>query len=129
MKYLLPVFALALVGCIHAPQAGLGVTPGVPPPSPAQVSQCESLRTWHNVWTILGTISGAGAGAQGSIDAVVTDKNAQIGVGIGAASFGVLAGISAVAAGIDSDNYALHNCNDVLTRAYSQTVVSPNPAP
>ena len=119
----LPLLCLALVGCIHAPAAGsIGVTPGTPGPSQAQISSCETTRTWQNVWTITATVFGGAAGAQGGADAVVTDKTAQTGIAIGVAASGVIAAVAAAAGGIESSTYATDNCQTVLSQAASVAV-------
>jgi hypothetical protein len=119
MRYLVPIFALALMGCIHAPTAGsLAVTPGVPSPTQAQIDACEKTRTWHNVWTIMGTVSGALSGAGGGAETIVQDnKTAVTGIAIGSAAFGVLATVAATAAGMEADAYSTANCQTVLSQA------------
>jgi hypothetical protein len=119
MKYLaLLAFTPLLVGCIHEPVAGsLAVAPGTSGPSAQQVSSCRTTRTWHNIWTIAGTVFGGAAGAQGTADAVVKDQTTQTAIGIGVASAGVLAAISAAAAGIEADAYSTDNCQAILSQA------------
>lgn len=118
-QFILGVFGLCLVGCIHAPTGGMAVAPGTPAPSPTAVAACQKERTWHNIWTVSASLFGGLAGAQGTVDAVVTDKTAQTGIGIGAAATGVLAAISATAAGIEADSYATDNCQVILMQAAS----------
>jgi hypothetical protein len=117
MRYLPVLLCLTLLGCIHRPTGSLALTPGTPAPTPQQVSSCESALTWHNVWTLLGAGMGGVAGAEGSIDAVTTNKTVQTGVGIGVAAAGVLAAISGVAAGIESSSYATGNCQVILSQS------------
>ncbi len=117
MKHFAPVISLVLLGCIHEPEHRAGAIPGVPVPSPAQVSSCESTRSWHNFWVMSGAFFGAAVGAEGSADAVTTNKTAQAGIGIGTATSGVLAAVSAAAAGIEADTYASSNCQAILSQA------------
>jgi hypothetical protein len=125
MRYVLfPVVCLALVGCIHSPKGNLAASPGTPPPTPQQISLCESARTAHNVWTILGSVFGGVAGAQGAVDTVVTNKDAQIGIGIGVAASGIMSAVSATVASMKASDYATHNCDAVLSQA-NAGVVSP----
>jgi len=117
MKYL-PILCLTLIGCIHAPMAGsIGVAPGTTGPTQSQINSCETTRTWQNIWSIVATVGGGAAGAQGGVDAVVTDKTAQTGIAIGVATTGILAAVAAAAGGIESNTYAADNCQTVLSQA------------
>jgi hypothetical protein len=119
---LLCVIPLVLMGCIHRPAADhlLGTEPGVtppPPPTQAVVDACEKTRTWHNVWTLLGSGFAAVAGAEGAEDALTSNKTVQTGVGIGTIAAGVIAAVSGTAAGITSDTYSTANCSQILLAA------------
>ena len=113
------VLPLALVGCLHAPvgkphMMGAEVTP----PNPAVVSACESTRTWHNTWSMIGTIFGGLAGAGGTVDGLAQNNaGVQTGAAIGAAGSGIIAAISATASSIEADTYATNNCAAILQQA------------
>lgn len=127
MKKLALCLVLALTGCIRAPAAGgLGVAPGTPAPSPQQVSSCETTRTWHNIWTISASLFGAAAGAQGGADAISTNHDVQVGIGIGVAASGLLAAVSATAAGMEADTYSTNNCQTVLSQAANVSSAGPS---
>lgn len=115
MKYLAPLLCLALMGCIHRPTTRLGVAPGAPAPTQAQITSCEKMRTAHNAWTIAGAVFGGAAGAEGAADGVTTNKTAQTGISIGVAVSGVLALVSTTVAGMEASDYATSNCNAVLS--------------
>jgi hypothetical protein len=130
MKYIVAlVLCLPLVGCIHAPQAQhlLGAS-SMPPPSPAAVASCEKTRTWHNVWTMSGVVFGGVAGAGGGIDAAVSNKGVQEGMGVTAVVAGVLAAVSTAAGGFESDTYSTNNCAAVL-QANANAIFNPAPSP
>lgn len=105
------------VSCIGRPEPRMGLATAPSPPTATQVSNCESTRTWHNIWTMTGTVFGGLAGASGAADSVTQDKNAQLGIGIGVATSGVIAAVAAAAAGIEADNYSTENCTVVLSAA------------
>lgn len=106
------------LSCIRYPTAQPELTAmGTPPPSPAQVSACETTRSWHNIWTMTGTVFGGAAGASGTVNALTQDKNAQLGLSIGVATSGIVAAVAAAAAGFEADNYSTQNCSVVLSRA------------
>ncbi len=104
-----------LPGCIGMPQPKMGAGPGAVPPTPQQVSNCQTTRTWHNAWTLLGTVFGGVGGASGTAETLTQDKTAQTGIAIGIAGAGLVAAVSAAAAGIESEAYATQNCNAVLS--------------
>lgn len=118
-RALVIVLLTALPGCIGRPPARTpGLLGGPATPSPKQVSDCESLRTQHNAWVLLGTIFGTVAGAGGSAAGFVqNDHDMQLGIGIGAAASGLLGAISTTVAGFSADSYSTKNCNDVLKNA------------
>lgn len=88
------------------------------PPSQKQVDACESLRTQHNVWALLGTLFGTAAGAGGSAAGFVQgDKTAQIGIGLASAGSGLFGAVAGVIAGFEADAYATKDCNSILRAA------------
>jgi len=107
---------LLLAGCINAPQPR---APGshlflASPPSPQKISDCKSERTAHNVWTALGSVLGASAGAGGTAAGIVKDQGWQIAIGATAAGFGIFAALATALAGIEADAYSQGNCTEVL---------------
>jgi hypothetical protein len=107
--------ALTLVGCIHAPERLIGASPNASPPDPRLVSSCENLKTWHNVWSMLGTGFSALSAGGGGIEPTIHNTNVQTEVAVGAAISGTLSVIAGAAAGIDADAYANKNCNEILS--------------
>src|SRR5580692_7378512 len=83
MKLVPVLLCLSLVGCIREPAGRPGVSPGTPAPSPQQVSSCESTRSWHNAWILVGAALSGAAGAEGSADAITTNTTARDGISIG----------------------------------------------
>src|SRR5580698_1764281 len=119
MKLPMMFLPLMLVGCIHTPtmSSNLGLAPGAAAPTwtPAQISACESTRSWHNIWTLGALFLSGAAGVQGATEAGVTgNKDAEIGLGIGSASAAALALVATAAAGMEADNYSMANCSAVL---------------
>lgn len=84
------------------------------PPSPQKIADCKSERTAHNVWTVLGAVFGAGAGAGGTVTGLVKDEGWQIATGVTTAGIGLLAALATAFAGIEADAYAQGNCTEVL---------------
>jgi hypothetical protein len=116
---LILALSLGATGCITIHPPKYGASSSTPAPSQVQISSCESTRNWHNAWTMMGAVFGAGAGASGTADAITTDHTAQVGIGIGVAASGLLAAISTTAAGITADTYATDNCAAILSAAFS----------
>jgi hypothetical protein len=118
-------------GCIAVhpisvvPGQGLRVAPPPIPPNPILVQSCESTRTAHNTWTLLGAFFGGAAGTSGAVDAVTTNKTVQAAVGIGIAASGILAAISTTAASIEADNYSTNGCAAILSAAAASSLPSP----
>ena len=116
------VLLLAVSGCIKVPPPKTGAAlNGAPPPTQAQVSNCESLRSAHNTWTLVGAIAGGAAGASGPIDAVVSNKTAQEGIGIGVGVSGVVALVATTMAGFKADAYTQGNCASILSLSAAAT--------
>lgn len=67
--------------------------------------------------TIAAAVFGGAAGAEGSIDAVVTDHNTQVGIAVGAGASGVIGGVAAAISGMEADAYTNNNCPTVLSQA------------
>lgn len=117
MKRIFVLSFAVLVGCIPQPKTALGLPLGAAPPTPEQISSCQNLRSWQNVWTVLGAALGAGTGAAGTTEALTTDKTVQIAIGVTGACSGVIAAIATTAAGLDASQYTTDNCQTILSEA------------
>jgi hypothetical protein len=112
------VLFLSVSGCIKVPPPKMGASlNGAPPPTQAQVSSCESLRSAHNTWTTIGAIAGGVAGASGPADAVISNKTAQEAIGMGVGVTGVLALVATTVAGLKANEYTQDNCANILSLA------------
>jgi len=110
-------------GCIQVhplpPNPMEGITPPRATPNPAQVQSCESTRTAHNTWMLLGVIFGGLAGSGGAVDAATTNHSAQVGVGIGVAASGILAATATTITSIEAETYSVNDCSVILSEAAS----------
>jgi len=90
-------------------------TSTAPAPTPAQIANCERIRQSHNTWSLLGVLFGGVAGASGTADSTTSNKDVQVGIGIGAAVSGIFAAVSTAEAGLQANAYSTANCDDVLS--------------
>jgi hypothetical protein len=107
-------FFLLATGCIQMPShyPVMGVDPS--PPSPNLVAGCNKVRTWHNIWTVMATIFGAGTGVSVISALVPDDRTAQLGIAIAAGISGLFGTVSTSLAGIEANAYSNGNCAVIL---------------
>ena len=102
-------------GCITPPpkQPPFG-SRATQPPTAAQIATCQSAKSRHNVWVLMGVIFSSISGAGGPTSALLSDKGQQIAVGIGAGATGILGAVAGTLAGFAADDYNQENCSTVL---------------
>ncbi len=102
-RHFTAALALLASGCLHRPSTTLlGASGQPPPPEPAA---CSRLRATHNGELIVGALDAGLAGGGGSLVAVETDQGQKIGTVAGSAVLGVGAALFTVLAGISADDY------------------------
>ena len=102
-SFIAALLALLASGCLHRPSTTLLGASGQP--TPLEPASCSRLRAAHDGEMIAGAIAAGLAGGGGSLVAVETDQGQKIGTVAGSAVLGVGAALFTVLVGISADDY------------------------